>query len=68
MQGSGHGGRAGKGGDREARLAAKLRQNLVRRKEKARAISDVEAMRLDVEVPQRRRKSTAVPGDSDKGA
>jgi hypothetical protein len=61
MQGSdeGHGfGKTTKSAKREARLALKLRQNLVRRKEKARA-----AAKSGVAAAQ----VSALPGDRDQG-
>lgn len=60
MQGSDEGYRSGKptkAATRDARLAAKLRQNLVRRKEKARAQTTAPAM-SNASVP---------PGDNDQG-
>ena len=67
MQKSNAGGGSGKRGgaaDRQARLAAKLRQNLVRRKDKTRAAALGASMRIDAATPQAR--STA-PDDGDKG-
>ncbi len=61
MQGSdeGHGsGKPTKSANREARLALKLRQNLVRRKEKARAATKSAGIAAEVR---------ALPGDSDQG-
>jgi hypothetical protein len=58
MQGPGRRDRSGSGGGREARLAAKLRQNLVRRKAKARAADDAAAPHAEVE---------AAADDNDKG-
>ncbi len=69
MRESDQGGGAGKRGgtDRQARLAAKLRQNLVRRKDKARAIGEGAAMQIDTaSLPRGTRGAT--PDDSDKGA
>jgi hypothetical protein len=57
-------GKAVKGADREARLAVKLRQNLVRRKEKARAAAksaDGAAAASSVSAV------STLPGDNDKG-
>ena len=52
MQGAGRRNGPGKsaGASREARLAAKLRQNLTRRKVKARARDDETALRIEREV------------------
>lgn len=65
MQGSdGHrSGKPTKGAIREARLAAKLRQNLVRRKEKARAAGTAAGQTT---VPAMAKASVA-PGDNDQG-
>lgn len=61
MQGSdeGHGSdKTTKSAKREARLALKLRQNLVRRKEKARAAAKSSGVAAQV---------SALPGDRDQG-
>ncbi len=54
MKGShqGSGGKRGSSG-REVRLAAKLRENLVRRKEKTRAIDDAAGMRIEITASRR---------------
>ena len=69
MQGSGQGGSGGKrsGTDREARLAAKLRQNLVRRKQKGRAVTDAATLGVEADASGRG-DGTSSPADSDQGA
>lgn len=67
MQGSDEGyrrsGKPNKAATREARLAAKLRQNLVRRKEKARATGTAE----DQTRAPAMSKASVPPGDDDQG-
>jgi hypothetical protein len=66
MQGSDEGYRSGKptkAATREARLAAKLRQNLVRRKEKTRAA----ATAADQTTAPAMTKASVRPGDNDQG-
>jgi hypothetical protein len=66
MQGSDEGHRSGKsakGTNREARLAVKLRQNLVRRKEKARAAGRA----ADFAAAPSSAAMSTLPGDDDQG-
>jgi hypothetical protein len=66
MQGSDERNRSGKptkGAIREARLAAKLRQNLLRRKEKARAVGTA----ADQNTVSVMAKASVPPGDNDQG-
>ncbi len=68
MRESDQGGGTGKrgGADRQARLAAKLRQNLVRRKDKARAIGG-EGVAMQIDAAASRPRGDA-PDETDKGA
>jgi hypothetical protein len=68
MQEAGRRGGARKGGGREARLAAKLRQNLLRRKAKARASGDAAAPTIETEVTPCASDAAAPVDDSDRGA
>lgn len=69
MQEAGRRGGAGKGGGgREARLAAKLRQNLLRRKAKARASGDAAPPTIETEVTPCAGDAAAPVDDGERGA